>query len=516
MKVSWGSYLGKSAVASAISVALLACTAGFALSQAADKNVTIVLQTEPDTIDGCEAPRFVAGTIIMQNVVETLVERDSASGELKPRLAKSWEQVNDKTWRFHLREGVKFHDGEAWNAAAAVKSIAHAMNENLACEVRMKLFANLKLTATAVDELTLDIAADQPVPILPVQAASLPFTSPNTPDDKLAMVPVGTGPYTFDTWETGQQIVLKRNDNYWGEKPAVESARYLFRAESSVRAAMVKLGEADMAPNIAVQDATEAGMDKSYLNSESSYLRIDSLIPPTNDVRIRLAMNYAFDRYSVLGSMFPKEAMHATQIVVPAIAGHNPELDKMVRPYDPEKAKALIAEAKAAGVSVETEIVLYARPSIYPNSMELMEAILAMYQAVGLNVKIETIDEATMRQLSNRPYAEGRKPALMQSKHDNNKGDPVFSAVFKYGCEGGQSQMCSPEADKLIADASATPAGEERVKKWQELFRMLYEDIVPEVWFYHMVAYARIGDRIDFTPSLTTNSELQLSTIAFK
>ncbi|HEY4200406.1 MAG TPA: ABC transporter substrate-binding protein [Devosiaceae bacterium] len=486
------------------------------LAQATDKSITIVVQSEPDTLDGCQAARSATGTIIMENVVETLDERDSNTGELKPRLATSWEQINDKTWRFHLRTGVKFHDGADWNAAAAVKSINRAMTESLSCEVRLKLFSGLKITATAVDDATLDISADKPVPIMPVQVAALPFTSPNTPDDKIVATPIGTGPYKLAKWDAGQEIDLARNDAYWGDKPAVDGARYVWRGESSVRASMVQLGEADIAPTIAAQDATDAGMDKSYLNSETTYLRIDTLTPPLNDVRVRLALNYAFDRNSVLGSMMPKDALNATQIVVPAIPGHNPELDKEVRAYDPDKAKQLLAEAKADGVPVDTEIVLQARPAVYPNSMDLAQAIVAMYQAVGLNIRIDTIDEATSRKVSNKPFKDGREPALLQATSDNNQGDPVFQASFKYGCEGAQSQLCDPAADALAADASATPAGSARVQKWQQFFTQLYEKDVPEVWMYHMVAYARVGSRVNFTPSLTTNGQLQLAQVSFK
>jgi peptide/nickel transport system substrate-binding protein len=499
------------------------CISGLALAlaapafaQSADKTVTIVVQSEPDTLDGCQAARSATGTIIMENVVETLTERDSSTGEVKPRLATSWKQVDDKTWDFTLRSGVKFHDGADWNADAAVKSINRAMTEALSCEVRLKLFSGIKITAKAIDATTLEIAADKPVPILPVQVAALPFTSPNTPDDKIVSNPVGTGPYKLAKWDAGQEIDLVRNDDYWGDKPVVEEGRYVWRSESSVRASMVQLGEADIAPTIAAQDATDTTMDKSYLNSETSYLRIDSLTPPLNDVRVRLALNYAFDRNTVLGTLIPKDALNATQISVPAIPGHNPDLDKEVRAYDPDKAKELLAAAKADGVPVDKTIVLQARPAIYPNSIDLAQAIAAMYQGVGLNIRIDTIDEATSRKVSNKPFKDGREPALLQATSDNNQGDPVFQASFKYGCEGAQSQICDPEADKMIADASATSAGDARIKKWQDFFKQLYEKDVPEVWMYHMVAYARVGNRVNFTPSLTTNGQLQLSTITFK
>ena len=97
---------------------------------------------------------------------------------------------------------------------------------------------------------------------------------------------------------------------------------------------MVAVGEADLAPNIAVQDATDQNMDFSYLNSETTRLRIEAKVAPLNDKRVRMALNFAFDREALRGSILSKDVDHATQIVVPSINGYNPSLK--VRQYDLE------------------------------------------------------------------------------------------------------------------------------------------------------------------------------------
>ena len=502
------------AVSTAVCAAAALLTPVQAEAQMNSKWVTVVVQQETDSLDPCMAPRYGSGRVVMQNVNESLVWRDPETGELKPRLATAWKQVDDKTWRFTLREGVKFHDGAPLNAETAVKSIERTMDKSLTCEIRVKTFSGLAPTVKKVGEYEIEISVDKADPVLPIRASSLVLQSPNTPAGKFTLEPIGTGPYVFDHWTAGQEIVLKRNENYWGKKPPVEGARYIWRKETSVMAAMVKLGEADLAPNIAVQDADDPKIDRSYLNSETTYLRFDAL-PPLNDKRMRLAMNYAFDRYSVRGTIVPKDVLHATQMVVPGVAGHNNELDKKLYPYDPEKAKKLIAEAKADGVKVDTEIELQIRPGLFMNASEVMEALYGMYTKVGLNVKLVSYDEAGGRALSTKPYPVDRKPGLYEASHDNNKGDPVFSVAFKYACDGPQSMVCSPELDKLIADASGTPAGAERTGKWENIFKMLYEEIVPEVWLFHQVGYARINPRINFKPNLATNSEVPLETITF-
>jgi len=494
-----------------------------AATAATGKIVTVVLSEEPEGLDGCNSNRSTVGRVAKQNIVETLTEINPKDGSITPRLATSWKKVNDKTWRFTLRKGVKFHDGAPFDAAAAVKGISRTMDTGakgsargtggLDCETRTKSFGDLKIEGKAIDKHTLEISANKPVPILPTRMGVVSIVSPNTPRDKLVLNPVGTGPYRFDKWVPGQEIALKRFDGYWGKKPQVEGARYIWRKESAVRAAMVKVGEADIAPNIAVQDATEKGMDFSYPNSETTRLRIDVSQPPLNDKRVRLALNYAFDREALRGSVLSKDVEHATQIIVPSINGHNPNLK--VRKHDLAKAKKLLAEAKAAGVPVDKELQMVGRTNIYPNATETMEAMMAMFQQAGFKVKLRMLEVGEWLRYLTKPYAKDRGPVLLQAQHDNNNGDAVFSIFNKFACDGAQSTTCDKHLDALIAKASAL-SGDERRKTWQEVNRIIYEDLVSDVWMYHMVGYSRVGKRINFTPSISTNSELHLEEITFK
>ena len=212
----------------------------------------------------------------------------------------------------------------------------------------------------ALDSHTLEIKTDKPEPLLPTLMGILAICSPNTPLDKLTRNPIGTGPYKFVKWDAGTQIVLERFDGYWGKQPQVKKAIYVWRSESSVRAAMVVIGEADLAPDIARQDANRPDMDYSYLNSETTYLRIGGAWePPLNDRRVRMALNYAVDRDAIRGSILSKDVIPATQMIVPSIFGYNPDLK--VWPYDPQKARQLLDEARKDGVPVDKEILLVGR-----------------------------------------------------------------------------------------------------------------------------------------------------------
>ncbi|MBL4719783.1 MAG: peptide ABC transporter substrate-binding protein [Alphaproteobacteria bacterium] len=479
----------------------------------AQKIVTVVLSEEPEGLDGCNANRSTVGRVAKQNIVETLTAIDPKDGAITPRLATSWTKMSENTWRFELRKGVSFHDGAPFNAETAAKAISRTMDSKLDCETRTKSFGDIKLTTKVVGSHTLDISVNKPAPILPTRMGVVSLSSPNTPLDKLVLNPIGTGPYKFDKWTPGQEIILTRFDGYWGKKPVVEGARYIWRSESTVRAAMVKVGEADIAPNIAVQDATDPTMDFSYPNSETTRLRIDVTRPPLNDKRVRLALNYAFDRDALRGSILSKDIEHATQIVVPSINGHNPALK--VRAYDPAKARKLIAEAKAAGVPVDKEIVIIGRTNIYPNGTEAMEAMMAMFQSVGLNVKLRMMEVGSWLKYLTKPYDANRGAILLQAQHDNNNGDAVFSIFNKYACGGAQSSTCDKPMDALISKA-ATQSGVQRRDAWREVNRIIYEDLAADVWMYHMVGYSRVGSRINFTPSISTNSELHLEEMTFK
>ena len=139
---------------------------------------------------------------------------------------------------------------------------------------------------------------------------------------------------------------------------------------------------------------------------------------------------------------------------------------------------------------------------------------MAMYQEVGFNIDLQMTEVATWVDIFTKPFAEDRPPTLHQAQHDNNNGDAVFTVFFKYHCDGGQSTTCNEELDALI-DKATVSTGDERREAWQEAFRMIHEDLVVDVMMFHMVGYTRVGPRISFTPSISTNSELQISNITF-
>ena len=492
-----------------VAAVLLATTfAGTALAE----EVTVVLSEELDIVDPCEASRSNLGRVMLQNISETITEMVPGTG-LQPRLATSWEDMGNGTWRFKLREGVTFSDGTAFDAGDVAHSIARFQGGAISCEIGDKYFGGIKLNTNVVDDLTIDITPDPAQPIMPLLASTITVVPSEAPADAYVDKPVGTGPYVWTEYNRGQNIRLDLNPNYWGDAPTVTGANYVFRSDSAVRSAMVTAGEADIAPNIALQDATDPSMDYSYPNSETVYMRLDLATAPLDDVRVRQALNYAVDREAFVGSILADGTLLATGMTPPSTLGYNHDLKPY--PYDLEKAKALLAEAAADGVAVDTEIVLTGRIENWGNVQETMEALQAMWQDAGFNVKLEMLEVAEWLERYSKPFADGRGPGIVAAQHDNANGDPVFSMYFKYDCDGLQSGVCDETLDTMIAEATSL-TGADREAKWSETFRYIHEDLVADVMLFHMVGFSRVNPRLDFSPTIRTNSELQLSQIKFK
>ncbi|WP_176960386.1 ABC transporter substrate-binding protein [Ensifer sp. YR511] len=477
-----------------------------------NKAVTIVLPEAPAYVDSCQVLNSSTGRVVKLNVLEALTQVDLDKGGAKPRLAASWERVSDKTWRFHLREGVTFHDGTAMTPVAVVYSIERTLDPKMSCDVRQRYFSNSKVSASVVDGSTVDISTDPAQPILPTLMEAIPIISMATPRNEVTRQPIGTGPYVFSQWDTQSQIVLDRNPNYWGQRPEVAQAKYLWRQESFVRASMVGLGEADIGLLIADQHADNQKTDVVFNNAEMTRIHIHIDQPPLNDLRVRKALNLALDRDSLVGVLFNKGARPASQIVGPSVLGYNPD----VKPYrfDAAEAKRLVDAARADGVPVNRQIIMHARANNFPNDNEVMEAFVAMWAAAGLNVKVEVLELAQFRAALRPPFPPGRQPTLSITSHDNTTGDAAFSIVSKYHSSSWQTDIPSAEMDRRIEDATAA-TGEDRRKRFQDIFAEVHENVVPEIWMYDMVSTVRIAPRINYIPNAATNAQVDLSDISF-
>lgn len=505
MKLTWNR-LAPAALALSLGITPVA-----ALAQD-DTAITIAAWTEPDTLDPCENGHAAMSLITKNNISESLVDRNATTGELTPRLATSWELIDEDTWRVKLREGVSFTDGAPFNAEAVVWSIERGMRDDFICSVTTKAFTTFKLTAEAVDEYTVDITADRPAPILDLGFAVYPMMSPKTEQTTLTRNPVGTGPYVLKEWTSGVQVVLDRNPDYWGEQPQVSQVTYVFRNEPAVRAAMVEAGEADIALEISEQDATNPATDFSYFNTETTWIRIDDRFPPFTDARVREALALSIDREAMLGSVLPADSILAAQLPLPAINGHNPDIPQ--RPFDPERAKQLLAEAQADGVDTSVSIRFPGRIGVFANAEEVMEVIAQMINDVGFNVQLEMMERARHANYQARPFPEDVGPNINLIMSDNDRGDASFS-LGNFESTGNQSATFNqPKLDKIIND-SIVLTGEERTAGFRKALAYVQENTIAVPLFY-MVSFARVSERLNWVPTSETATQIVVQNMTFK
>ena len=478
--------------------------------------ITIVQPAGPQTMDACQAAVSSTGRILKLNVLESLTEIDAINGGAIPRLATSWEQEADGSWLFELRQGVTFHDGTPLTPEAVKYSFERMLDPALSCDAFIFVFSGVTVNVEAVDEDTVRIVTDPVQPILPLMTEALPIVPLSTPRNEITRAPIGTGPYAFVNWDTQTSVTLERYDGYWGEKPEVEKATFVWREEASVRGAMVDVGEADIAVSIGEQDARDT--DVVFQSAEMSRIKINKDQPPFDDLRVRQALNLAIDRRGLIGTLVNANLELANQVVGPSVFGYNPDIGQYE--YDPVEAKRLLDEARADGAPVDRPIrmISISGSSTFSNQDEVIEAIISMWKQVGLEVTNEPLEMGLFRNSIRRDNFEpGRNPTLVFSNHDNTTGDAGMSVFSRYHSDNMTADL--PVGDEAIAamdaliESGMAAVGEERREIFQEILRQQHEEVVTEVWLFQMVNIIRISDRINYEPNARTNAVIELADI---
>ena len=474
---------------------------------APSSTVRVVLGQEPPTLEACESNLTSTGVVVRSNVTEPLIERNPQSGELEPKLATEWKATTDKEWTLKLREGVTFQDGTPFNAEAAAFTIERAVNSKLGCNVEGYVFGDADLAVKAVDATTLTVTTVEPDPILPLRLSFLEVVPTSTSATEKVREPIGTGPYKIEKWDAGQKITLSSWDGYWGDKPAYAKAEYQWRSESSVRAAMITSGEADLAMGLSPDDNIgDLGVD--YPNNETVALRLDANEAPLNDIRVRQAINYAIDKEGIVNSLYQGKHQVAAQLVPEGIVGHNDTLKGW--PFDLDKAKSLVAVAKAGGVDTSAQISLVVRNAQFPKITELAQVLQEQLSQAGLNVKLKMLETSQHLTYQVRPFAEDEGAVALMTQHGNQAGDAAFTVDQYMLSTGAQSYFGTPEFDALIKKADAA-SGDERKKDFEEIFAYQNDKVVQFAHISHQTGIIGKAKSVTYTPNSSSGDELRVS-----
>ncbi|WP_322797059.1 ABC transporter substrate-binding protein [Tepidiforma sp.] len=423
--------------------------------------------------------------IVLRSLYETLFEvrmtpwaDRGADVQYVPMLAERWEQLDPTTFRFTLRQGVKFHDGEPWNARAAVSSFQAMADQEAASALKKTAYLGRVLKSmTEVDEYTVEAVAAFPTNLNELGLYLRLFysaVSPKALEQKglagMLEAPVGTGPFAFASWQRGQDLRLKRFENYWDPAATnLPALRFITRKEASVRAQAVRTGEAHFAYNIGAEQGAALG-DLALVAGgfQSNSLRLNNTIAPTNDVRVRRAINLAIDRDAINKSIFKGTAKPI------GFFAYQP-VSVQPFPYRPEEAKKLIQEAGVAGQTLE---LVYGEGRI-PEEDQLAEIFKAYLEAVGLKIRLTRLEPRQYNELGSRPFPE-QPPLYMETTSSGNYGEVAGALRDKYGCQG-TGTFCKPEFDELY-NRLGVITGSERQQLLQQVATRLHEEETPRCW----------------------------------
>jgi peptide/nickel transport system substrate-binding protein len=460
---------------------------------AASGQITVAVGAEPATLlprNGCS----YEANFVTDNIYERLTRRQP-DGTVKGWLAESFQQVDDLTWRFKLRQGITFSNGEPFNADAVVATLTYYLTPNVASRCRGD-YATVTSVAK-VDDNTVDLKTDKLDPTVPSRLLKLYIVAPkwltSTPDDKASVTADGTGPYTLAEWVKGDHLTLKANPNYWGDpKPTIETVRIVARGESAVRAAMVQAGEADVAVNISKDQASALPKSVTEHTTESVFLRLNTQNPVLKDVRVRKAIAEAVDTAKIMTALYPGVSSPLNgHIVRPSALGFNPDLKPY--PVDLNDAKALVKAAGAEGAKLD----LIVRTDLIPNVSELGEALQAMIEQTGLKVNLVPMEAAPWRDLLFANKEGQKRTDLIIISASNIQFDSSRVINFYFGL-GQFSHADSKEfQDKM--DKAAASSGDARVAA----YRALWKEIDDNYWVVPIFGIDYIhglSKRVEWTP----------------
>lgn len=445
---------------------LIGASAALAQGVGGGGELVVVANAEPQSMQAQTAYKEV-NAIGIRNVIEQLTTLDPETGELIPMLATSWEQMEPTRWRFHLREGVNFHDGTPFNAEAAAVSMNWIWNPENAYSVRE--MRGPEMTAMAVDEYTLDIVTEAPDPLLPkrvyfagLSSAEQILNDPASHDT----TPIGTGPYEFVEWAQGQYWLAEKNDDWWGVDAEdsygeifFDSVRVVIRPEETVRAAMVETGEAELAMFITVDDCNrfqEVEGLKCILEPSDTYLqmRLDytGAHPTLEDLRFREAFFKAIDTAGIREFiMVHAVPLQGQMLPVPSATGYHEGLEDYA--FDPEASMAIIEELKAEGIEIPT-IHLSTRIGSTPRNAEMIEAMGSMLESVGIPNTV-AVEEPSIFNVRYTTAPTPERAYMGLHVQGNPMMDYANTFNANYSCGSHISVWCDEEFDARLAEASS-------------------------------------------------------------
>ncbi|UBV43743.1 ABC transporter substrate-binding protein [Deinococcus taeanensis] len=439
--------------------------------------------------------------LVQRQIYDTLVDFEDGTTDLKPGLATKWTpNANNTAWTFTLRKGVRFHDGTAMNADAIVFNLsrwwdkAHPYSfrdQGRTFEIVGELLGGYKGDATAViknivkvNDSTVRIDLNKPSSVLPnvLAAGYFGIASPTaikkegakygTPASK----PVGTGPFVFQSWRTGDRVTLLPNKLYWGEKAKVDQLIIRSIKDASQRLNELKAGTIDFANDLTPDSLKSVQADKNLVavkrpSFNVGFLSLNNRNQYLKNEKVRQAISMAINKKEIVNAFWNGLGISNASFVPPVMAWANSSKVPADYKFDPAAAKKMLADAGYPnGISLDLWYMPVSRP-YFPNPKPIAEAIAADLSAIGVKVNLKTEDWA--KYLEDRNKEPGFDMYMIGWTGDYGDPDNFYGAY--YGSNASDDINWNPSTvETLLQQGRAAPTQAAKAKIYQQLHEMTY------------------------------------------
>ena len=463
--------------------------------------LTVALPSHAPTLD--PAMHFErVGILVNINMFDSLLHR-STKLEYEPGLATSWKALNETTWEFKLRKGVKFHNGDTLTAED-VKFSIERVTEPGKEKKKSPQYGNIRAIKEVriVDADTVHVVTDRPFPLLLERLVFFPIVPKKhvekVGDDAFgSTAPVGTGPWKFVEWKRDQHIKLEAFDGYWRGKPPFKYLVFRAIPEVATQIAELKTGGVDIIRSVSADIQPELKAHPQTYVTSSPILRVhqiafDMRFPPFDKKLARQAANYAIDKQAVIQKLMGGLGTQVATNVQPAAFGFDPDVKPF--PYDPKKAKELLAQA---GYPNGVDITIHSGDiAIRPQH----EAMAQMLTEVGLRTNARIWDPGPAW---NKFYQTDGKATngvyVTWGNYSVFDADAVLHPLFHSEVGGwiGKWYTRVEGLDKLIDEGRSTLNQAQRKRTYAQIQRMIREE-APAVFLFTQYDTLGISKRVEY------------------
>ncbi|SFC18021.1 ABC transporter substrate-binding protein [Clostridium uliginosum] len=434
---------------------------------------------DPAFVDDGESAKVIC------NVYEGLVSYGDDNTDVKPCLAESWDISNDGTeYTFHLKKGVKFHDGTDFNADAVIKSVQRQLPPNATDDMPYASFTFAGVNKVeALDNNTVKFTLNAPsTPFLSNLAMALaaPIVSPTALEKyngNLNEHPVGTGPFKFVSWDKGEKVTIEKNNDYWGEKPILDKVVIKITKENSVRASELMTGSIDAMDGLDPNDVPKLKEKQINIFNEPgmniNYMAFNCERAPFNNPKLREALSYAINREDLVQYLYQGYADVAKTQLPSFIPGYKKDVTSYG--YDPDKSKAMLKELGQENLNIK--MITYSNPRPYNSvgGQKLAEAVQNSLSKVGVTATIDVYQWTEYKEKTQQ----GEGEILFYGWNgDNGDADNFLSLLDskEIASSLNVARYSNPKVDELLAKGRKLPNGDERKALYGDLQDLLAKD----------------------------------------